>query len=343
MNAHDPCDAQASRRRFLGSTIGLALAASMPAAFAATTPPAGTRARGSARIDVREHGAKGDGGSDDTSAFQRAIDALPADGGTVLVPAGAYVLDPTRNVRLRSRMHLSMAADARLLAKANALPQAWLLLAQQVQDLEISGGRIIGDRDAHLGTTGEWGHGIRIRGCSRVTVRDIHISRCWGDGISAGGMMFKGGGSEPGRDLLLVNVTCTGNRRQGLTLGSYRRVRVRRCEFSGTGGTPPGAGIDVEPDTGTTADVVIEDCMIHGNRGPGVQLYRRAAGVTIRRCVIEGNRGNGILVVSAQGCVLSDNTIRNNRLKGVRLQGAPRDIRLAGNRLHGNAAAAGGK
>lgn len=313
----------------------------MPDAFATAALP-GARARGNARIDVRDHGARGDGASDDTSAFQRAIDALPADGGTVLVPAGAYVIDPTRNVRLRSRMHLSMAGEARLVAKANRAPRAYVLLAQQVEDVEISGGRIVGDRDAHLGNTGEWGHGIRIRGCSRVTVRDIRISRCWGDGISAGGILFKDGSSNPGRDLLLVDVACTGNRRQGLTIGSYRGVRVRGCEFSGTGGTPPAAGIDVEPDTGTTAGVVIEDCMIHGNRGPGVQLYKRAAGVTIRRCVIEGNRGNGILVVSARDCVVTGNVIRNNRLKGVRLQGAPRGIHLADNREHGNAAAAAG-
>ena len=57
----------------------------------------------------------------------------------------------------------------------------------------LSGGRIIGDRDNHLGTTGEWGHGIMIRGSSRVTVRDIHISRCWGDGVSIGGAILHSG------------------------------------------------------------------------------------------------------------------------------------------------------
>lgn len=40
--------------------------------------------------DVRKHGARGDGVSDDTAAFQRAIDATPR--GAILVPAGRYVL-----------------------------------------------------------------------------------------------------------------------------------------------------------------------------------------------------------------------------------------------------------
>ena len=41
-----------------------------------------------------------------------------------------------------------------------------MLTVQGVSDVEISGGRIIGERDAHLGTTGEWGHGVMIRGAS---------------------------------------------------------------------------------------------------------------------------------------------------------------------------------
>jgi len=44
-----------------------------------------------ARLDVRDFGAKGDGGSDDTAAFQAAYDAIPATGGVVYVPCGTYL------------------------------------------------------------------------------------------------------------------------------------------------------------------------------------------------------------------------------------------------------------
>jgi parallel beta-helix repeat protein len=325
------------RRTFLRHVLGAAAAATAGSVALAIAPVRATsRTRGNRRVDVRAFGAAGDGVSDDTAAFQAAIDALPEAGGTVHVPAGAYLIDPERSVRLRSRMHLAMDARARLLARANAAPRAYVLLAQQVEDVEISGGRIVGDRDSHLGTTGEWGHGIRVRGCSRVTIRDMHISRCWGDAISAGGIMLRGQPSKPGRDLVLANVICSGNRRQGLTLGSYRGVRVRDCEFSGTGGTPPAAGIDIEPDTDVARDVLIESCLVYGNRGPGIQLYKRAAGVTIRQCTIERNRGDGILAVAAVDCVFVDNIIRNNGRKGVRLRAGSRNIRVAGNRFSAN-------
>jgi parallel beta-helix repeat protein len=325
------------RRTFLRHVLGAAAAVTAGSVALAIAPVRATsRTRGNRRVDVRAFGAAGDGVSDDTAAFQAAIDALPEAGGTVHVPAGAYLIDPERSVRLRSRMHLAMDARARLLARANAAPRAYVLLAQQVEDVEISGGRIVGDRDSHLGTTGEWGHGIRVRGCSRVTIRDMHISRCWGDAISAGGIMLRGQPSKPGRDLVLANVICSGNRRQGLTLGSYRGVRVRDCEFSGTGGTPPAAGIDIEPDTDVARDVLIESCLVYGNRGPGIQLYKRAAGVTVRQCTIERNRGDGILAVAAVDCVFVDNIIRNNGRKGVRLRAGSRNIRVAGNRFSAN-------
>lgn len=336
----DPQESQrrTARREVLGGLLALTastLVGAMGVAFAAPAVAA-PRKRGSAKINVRDHGAKGDGVRDDTSSFQDAIDALPKDGGTVYVPAGAYVIDPTRNVKLRSRMHLSLATGAKLLAKANDAPRAYVLLAEDVVDVEISGGRIIGDRDSHLGSTGEWGHGIRVRGCSGVTIRNINISRCWGDGISAGGIMKPGEPSRPGRDYVFEKVVCTENRRQGLTIGSSRGVRIRNCEFSDTGGTAPGAGIDIEPDIDVASDVLIENCLVRGNRGPGIALYKRAAEVTIRNCTIARNRGDGILAVTAIDCVFTDNIIRGNSLRGILVRTGSRNVRITGNRFEDN-------
>ena len=85
----------APRRDFLRNSLLLAVLGgiSLPAA-AAFNPP--SRARGGARISVRNHGARGNGSTDDTAAFQRAINALPSGGGTVVVPNGTYLIDPTR-------------------------------------------------------------------------------------------------------------------------------------------------------------------------------------------------------------------------------------------------------
>jgi len=162
-----------SRRVLLARMAGAA-------AFLSLAASAHAKAKTGPTVDVRRFGARGDGMVDDTQAIQAAIDSL-RNGGVVSVPAGIYRIDTLRSLRLRNGVHLAMAKDAELHAIPNAAPRSYVLLVQAVHDVTISGGRIVGDRDRHLGLEGEWGHGIAIYDGVRVVVRDIHISRCWGD------------------------------------------------------------------------------------------------------------------------------------------------------------------
>ncbi len=65
-------------------------------------------------LNVRDHGARGDGASNDTDALQTTVDACSAaGGGTVLVPAGTYLTGP---LTLASRVTLHLEAGATLRA-----------------------------------------------------------------------------------------------------------------------------------------------------------------------------------------------------------------------------------
>lgn len=341
---HSVHGARMPRRDFLRSSMLLALPAALslaggvPQALAAVYEPP-VRNRGSATLNVRDWGARGDGMNDDTTAFQYAIDALPTMGGTVYVPDGDYVIDPTRNVRLRSNMHLQLAPGATLRAKRNDQERAYVLMAYKVSNVEISGGRIIGDRDNHLGTTGEWGHGIMVRGSSLVTIRDIHISRCWGDGISIGGAMVTNAPTIPCSDVVVANVVCTGNRRQGITIGCARNVKVYDSEFSDTNGIAPACGIDIEPDSNDsriTTTVHIENCLIRNNAGNGVLIHKRVNGVTIRRCVAEHNGGHGILTIGPESGYIALNQIRHNYLVGLMIGTGTRNYQVSANTFRNN-------
>ena len=297
----------------------------------------GASAKSLRTVSVRDFGARGDGAHDDTQAFQDAIDAL-REGGTVDVPSGLYRIDPLRSVRLASGVHLKLARGAELHAIPNAAPRAYILLVQAVHDVRISGGRIVGDRDRHLGTDGEWGHGIAIYGGVRVVVADTHISRCWGDGISIGGKKRSATDLRPSMDIEIANVKFIGNRRQGLTVGRSRRVWVHDCEMADTGGTAPMAGIDVEPDKGDIAkDVRIERCLVRRNRGPGIQVWHDTHDVLIRDCTIEDNRNPGILAVGANGLSIRGNRIRDNAKVGIVLRKQTRNVDIAGNTFADNA------
>ena len=330
-----------ARRKVLrqGAVLAVALLlpgvdVAVPAVAPSLVPP--RRARGSARIDVREHGARGDGRNDDTAAIQSSIDALPPAGGTVHVPPGTYAIDAVRSLRLRSRMHLELAADARLLAIANAEKRSFVVRGVQLGDVEISGGQIVGERDRHQGTAGEWGHGIQLLGVVRGTVRDVRVSGCWGDGICIGAA--GPGQTIPSEDIVLSRVVASGNRRQGLSILQSRNVRVHDSEFSDTSGTNPQFGIDIEPNKpGWTYDVHIENCRIRNNHGGGIQVFKRVAGVTIAHCIIEDNKGPGIVVVTGSKGVIEDNVIARNGVVGVALRQQTSGFRIAGNRFSGNA------
>lgn len=72
-----------------GITLYLLLAILLVAAAAEAKTPA---VKPMASADVMAFGAKADGKTDDTAAFQKALDATSAKGGIVLVPAGGYLI-----------------------------------------------------------------------------------------------------------------------------------------------------------------------------------------------------------------------------------------------------------
>jgi hypothetical protein len=331
------------RRGFVAGMMAWPLAA-LPVALLvpaeSSKAAAPQRQRGDNLVDVRRFGAAGDGIRDDTSPFQKAIDALPDDGGTVHVPAGTYAIDATRSVRLRSRMHLELAPDAVLVAIPNAAKRAYVILIQDASEVEVSGGGIRGERAQHLSSSGEWGHGLTVRGASRVSIHDMRISDCWGDGISIGSVPArKDRAVAPSEDVVVSRVNCINNRRQGLTIGRARHVQVLDSEFSHTFGTPPAAGIDVEPDSGDppdntgARDVLILRCRVHHNHGPGIQIFKRTRGVRIEQCDLHDNGNSGVLAVSAMDTTIISNRMRDNRHQDVEVRGGSGGVLVKGNRF----------
>jgi len=335
------------RRDFLRNSVLLAtpailagMGAPLSAAAAVYDPP--SRARGDATRNVRDYGAVGNGIHDDTSAIQAAINALPSTGGTVFVPAGTYLVDAVRSVKLRSLMHFKLDPSAKLVVKPNSADKYSVLLIYGIHDVEVSGGQIVGDRDHHLGTIGEGGHGIRVSGGQRLTIRDIRISKCWGDGICTG--------PKPAtpyvyaNDVVVANVICTENRRNALSIGSVINMKVYDSEFSNTKGTAPECGIDIEPAQSSTNSgyeyndqVWIENCLIRGNTKYGINVWKNARRLTVTKCTISDNKVCGMVTRGLTGgSSIVGNTICNNMSTGLFLQDGTVDVTVSDNTSYNN-------
>lgn len=141
---------------------------------------------------------------------------------------------------------------------------------------------------------GEWRHCVSLYSCSSVALEGLEISNSGGDGVYVGQRKD----ALPCVELTLRDLYIHDNRRQGVSVISAHGFLMEGCVVKGTKGTPPSAGIDFEPNTGTSgfSDCTVRDCRFEGNAGPGVLVYPlklagTGAPVEIRfeRCVSTGS------------------------------------------------------
>ena len=323
-------------------------------ASAATFLFGGTRLCAQAGTIVRpeDHGARGDGRSDDTAALQRAMNSVPAGGSLQLRRGAVYRVHTNANpswgsfggLRMKGGTTLEMnGAELRALPSSEgggAVVQAYL-----ADRWRIAGpGRIVGERAVHRGRAGEWGMGIAVFGSSQWAIdTDLEITGCWGDGVYAGRVPDRPGSYSTG--FTIAGLEIHDCRRNGISIVGARDGIIRDVHIYDINGTAPMAGIDLEPDTPA-----------HGNRNiliEGVRTERVQIGVGVSvsnervrivRSRIEaansgiiisdhtrnleivdnlrianthgGAEGGAIRSMASDGATINDVRIRNNTLAG---------------------------
>lgn len=197
-------------------------------------------------VNVKEYGATGDGSTDDTAAIQKAVDdAYSAGGGKVLLPDGIYMIDAVKSIRLKSNTLLQLSPNATMQAFPNSNADHAVIKIINDDNVEVVGGSIIGERDYHMGESGEWGHGIQVLGSNQIKIANVIISDCWGDGIYVG--------SSPEQnhcgDVIIEKFDIRNCRRNGITVISGRLVTIRDGIIMDTNGTDPQSAICLEPNS----------------------------------------------------------------------------------------------
>lgn len=226
---------------------------------------------------------------DDTAAFNTAIKNLTEDCNTLYVPSGTYKIDAKTSVRLVSNMNLIMEPDAVLQAINNSYSGYKIIYANNIKNVTITGGQVIGDRYGHTGTSGEWGMGIGVYDSKWITISNVQISRCWGDGIYIGSNHEED--SIAGCNYITVNgCKIFLNRRNNMSIVCGDNVTVTSCTFKNANGTAPEYGIDIEPNVtrNPCEGIVISDCTFSGNAQAAMGIITSANDVTISGCTMNG-------------------------------------------------------
>lgn len=116
----------------------------------------------------------------------------------------------------------------------------------------------------------EFRHSLMILSCDGVTVRGLTLRESGGDGIYVGAW-----GAVPySEHITIEDVRMIHHYRQGCSITSAQHLVMRRCLFTGTLGTLPESGLDIEPyvATGRATDLVFDHCSFTANNYCGISL-----------------------------------------------------------------------
>jgi len=213
--------------------------------------------------NVKLFGVKGDGETDDTASIQKAINTGEKN---IFIPDGTYMINALTSILPKANQKIIMSKGAVLKAIPNDSGNYAIIKLSNVSNVSITGGTILGERSEHTGITGQQGFGILITGnTDTVTVHDITLKDCWGDGIYIGSLTY------PAKNIIIDNVICDNNRRQGISITYAEDINIRNSIFKNTNGSNPQAGIDIEPnDKCYVKNVMIEDSYFLDNAGYGI-------------------------------------------------------------------------
>lgn len=300
----------------------------------AATAPA-TIAGPSAVVDVRDHGAVGDGRTLDTTAINEAVEACgAAGGGQVRFAPGTYL---SGTVHLRSHVTLFLDAGATLVGTTELsryqhprppdfLPEArwgkWhraLILGDGLEDIGIAGEGVI-DGNKVFDPTGEerrrGPHTFVFMDCCDVAVRDVSFRDSANYAIffqisdrvdirnvefvgGWDGVHFRGGPERPCRDVNVVN--CRFYTGDDSIAGRYwENVLISDCTINSSCN-----GIRL---IGPATHLTIRDCLFYG---PGLRPHRTSnrtnmlAGINLQPGAWDATRGR------LDAVVISDVTMRN--------------------------------
>jgi hypothetical protein len=162
------------------------------------------------------------------------------------------------------------------------------------------------DYDSAAYTHAEWRHVLNFHGCTKVTVLGLTLSDSGGDGIYLG----TGRGNSTNRDVVIRDVVCDRNYRQGISVITAENLLIENCVLKNTKGTPPAAGIDFEPNLPRErlVNCVMRKCVMEDNQGYAFHLYARpldgtSAPMSIRveDCVTRGTNARSVSVITSCG------------------------------------------
>lgn len=227
---------------------------------------------------------------DDTNAFNEAIKNLNENCNAVYVPAGIYLINAEESIQLKSHMNFILSEDAIIKAAPNSAKNYHIIYASNVQNVTISGGQIVGEHYEHNGSAGEWGMGIGIYDGTNISISNVNISNCFGDGIYLCSQ-HQQDSTASCRQIEIINCEFSNNRRNNLSIVSGDDITVDHCRFYHANGTTPEFGIDIETNNAKNPceRITISNSIFEGNAQGSIAIITAANDINVINCTLNGD------------------------------------------------------
>lgn len=270
--------------------------------------------------------------------LQAALDAVPAEGGLVRIPAGQFEISEPLRVE-KEDVCIEGAGTATHIKNLNEEGQPAILLAHpECKDpkkdrkhnlwrLRLSNFRVTGNEKS--------GAGIEARQIDEIFLHGVTVSENGGDGIFLNYCY---------EDPRISNCLITYNKGTGVNLQGCHDIVVSACQFEenqdalhcfdGFNVCMTGCCVDDHLGDGVvienTYGSVVSGNMIEECNGTAVVLDRDCYGITLSANVIAHN-GGGIDLRDAHGCAVSANTFTILKTNALRIGPASGRITVGGN------------
>ncbi len=290
-------------------------------------------------VNVLSTGATPNDGTDDTAAIQAAVNQVGDTGGTVLVPAGTYMINALDSVDLKSNMTLKMDTGATLKAIPNGAGTYAMINVLNVTNVNIVGGTVQGERHQHLtpcddvlltsnpsnqNCFGQWGMGFWIGNASNLYIEGVTAREMWGDGF------YVAGAYPQSSNVNFYSVVADDNRRQGSSIENVNGMVIVDSVFKNTRGHWPMAGIDMEPyqSNQVVKNVQIINSQFANNYSTGIKQYgsNETSNLTVKGNSTSGGFFGIYFNGARNGILVDGNTMTNHTVDGVRIVGSSGNI-----------------
>ena len=286
--------------------------------------------------------------ADQFRSLQAAFDALPPEGGKVLLPAGTFeIFEPI--VVTQHDVLIQGCGTASHIRNMNTDGKPGLVLRPPVDRPDVSELQWrVTLSDFRLSGNEQSGHGIMAKDVNELYINGVTVTENGGDGIHL---------DHAYEDPRVCNSLITYNRGTGLYLTRCHDIVVSANQFEEnqdalrcldsynlcmTGNNLDdhlGDGVVIEDTYGS----VLSGNMIEECKGTAVVLDRNCYGITLSANVIAHNEGGGIDLRHAHGCAVSGNTFTLVRRDALRIGPMSGRITVTGNNFSNSFLGAGGE